>query len=284
MPRFGVWNVNSSRMTNGSHRDIARHAAELFIDEDLDALFLVECSIPTSVLLSAFPSQPLHYSVASGERFKVLARFDPRYMERQCLPIPSERYDIWRLHLPLHDEALLVLVHGLDKRNNSVRKQELFIEQVVSSIAYFETQLGHSRTLVFGDFNANPFESAVAGALGMHAVISKELAKSKPREMLGRTCPYFYNPMWSAYGARSRAPATYYFRGSDPHELYWHMLDQVVVRPLLIDRFDSNALQIVTDIRGKDLLTKHGIPNDRDFSDHLPLVFAVDLKNHPQAA
>ena len=66
--------------------------------------------------------------------------------------------------------------------------------------------------------------------------------------MLNQSYPYFYNPMWNLYGdePRSSAPATYYYRGSDPHELYWHMLDQVLIRPSLLNRFDFSNLEIVT--------------------------------------
>jgi hypothetical protein len=85
--------------------------------------------------------------------------------------------------------------------------------------------------------------------------------------------------MWNLYGdePRGSAPATYYYRGSDPHELHWHMLDQVLIRPSLVNRFDVSALNIVTSVGSTELTGASGIPNRTRFSDHLPVVFAVDL-------
>jgi hypothetical protein len=181
--------------------------------------------------------------------------------------------------LPLQEEVLISVVHGLDKRNNSPAKQELFLEQVVTGLSYLERTVGHDRSIVLGDFNANPFDSSVAGAVGMNAVISRAIARSEPRRIFDVSYPYFYNPMWNLYGDEhsSSAPATYYYRGSDPHELYWHMLDQVVLRPSLLDRFDFSSLEIVTSVRNIKLTGPKGIPDRGRFSDHLPVVFAVDL-------
>jgi hypothetical protein len=193
--------------------------------------------------------------------------------------VPSDRFDIWHLILPLQEDVLLSVVHGLDKRNNSPAKQELFLQQVVAALSYCENKVGHDRSIVLGDFNANPFESPVASALGMNAVISRAIAQSDPRRMLNQSYPYFYNPMWNLYGdePRSSAPATYYYRGSDPHELYWHMLDQVLIRPSLLNRFDFSALDIVTEVRSTELIGSRGTPDRTRFSDHLPVVFGVDL-------
>ena len=279
MATFGFWNVDSLRNLQTHERELPRLAADFALERSLDVLFLIECGIPCESLMTAFKKGPDYYPISCGERFKVLARFDPKLMQRLPLPVPSDRFDIWHLVLPLQEEVLLSVVHGLDKRNNSPAKQELFLQQVVTAVSYVENKVGHDRSIVLGDFNANPFESPVAGALGMNAVISRAIAQSDPRRMLNQSYPYFYNPMWNLYGdePRSSAPATYYYRGSDPHELYWHMLDQVLIRPSLLDRFDFSTLDIVTAVRGTELTGATGTPDRTRFSDHLPVVFGVDL-------
>lgn len=276
---FGFWNVNSLHNMQSDDRRLPRFAADFALERSLDILFLIECAIPYRSLMSAFKSGPEYYPISSGERFKVLARFHPMFMQHLTLPVPSDRFDIWHLMLPLQEDVLLSVVHGLDKRNNSLSKQELFLQQVVEALSYFENKIGHNRSIVLGDFNANPFESPVASALGMNAVISQSIAQSEPRCMFNQSYPYFYNPMWNMYGdgRGSSAPATYFYRGSDPHELYWHMLDQVLVRPSLLSRFDFSALDIVTAIQGSELTSAKGIPDRRRFSDHLPVVFGVNL-------
>jgi hypothetical protein len=231
--------------------------------------------------MAAFTGGPAYYPISCGERFKVFARFDPKFMQLLQPPVTSDRFDVWHLTLPLQEDVLLSVVHGLDKRNNSLSKQELFLQQVVSALSYFENKIGHNRSIVLGDFNANPFESPVASALGMNAVISQAIAQGEPRRMFNQSYPYFYNPMWNLLGdARGgTAPATYYYRGSDPNELYWHMLDQVLIRPSLLNRFDFASLDIVTAVRATLLTGKRGTPDGTRLSDHLPVVFGVDLSD-----
>jgi exonuclease III len=279
MANFGFWNVDARRDLLADDRELPRWVAELAVERSLDVLVLIECAIPAEAFATAFAGPTSYYPVSCGERFKVLVRFDPELMQRLPLPVSSNRFDIWHLTLPLQVDVILSVVHGLDKRNYSESRQGLFLQQVTSALEYVESQIGHTRSIVLGDFNANPFESPVAGALGMNAVMSRAIARSDPRRLEGRNYPYFYNPMWNVYGdeRRGSAPATYYYRGSDTLELCWHMLDQVLIRPALLSRFESSSIEIVTTVCGTELTGTSGIPDRTRFSDHLPVVFALDL-------
>jgi hypothetical protein len=279
MANFGFWNVNSLRNLETDRREISQCAADLALERHLDVLFLIECAIPVESLMAAFKGRASYYPISCGKRFKVFATFDPKFMQLLEQPVTNDRFDIWHLTLPLQEDVLLSVVHGLDKRNNSPEKQELFLQQVVAALSYFENKIGHDRSIVLGDFNANPFDSPVASALGMNAVISQAIAQGDARRILSRSYRYFYNPMWNLLGdaVRGSAPATYYYRGSDTNELYWHMLDQVLIRPSLLNRFDIAALDIVTAVRTKQLTRANGTPDSTRFSDHLPVVFGVDL-------
>jgi hypothetical protein len=276
---FGFWNVNSRRNLGKDRQEVPLFVGHLARERSLDVLFLIECAIPFASLLTPYVTGPTYYPVSSGERFRVLSRFDPKYMQLLQSPVLSDRFDIWHLTLPLQADVLLCVVHGLDKRNNSPAKQELFLQQVLEALSYFERKIGHDRSIVLGDFNASPFESPIASALGMNAVISQAIARGDPRRMLNQSYKYFYNPMWNLLGdaRHDSAPATYYRRGSDPHELYWHMLDQVLIRPSLLGRFDFAALGIVSTVQGTKLTGASGIPDQTRFSDHLPVVFRIDL-------
>jgi hypothetical protein len=71
----------------------------------------------------------------------------PRQIQAKAYEAPSaacaERsVDIWHLTLPLQENVLICVVHGLDKRNNSPARQELFLQQVVAALSYFEKRLG----------------------------------------------------------------------------------------------------------------------------------------------
>lgn len=281
MALFGFWNVRALHDTSWGKRSIPRLVAEFATERSLDAVFLIECSVPISEIIGAFGDDPEYYPVESGERFSVLVRFDPKYITRLSPVIPSNRFDLWRLKLPLQEEVILTLIHGPDKRNNKELDQSLFFDQVVSAITYFENELKHERSVVFGDLNANPFESSLASLSGMNAVMSRQISLKMTREKFGKTYKYFYNPMWGLYGdePRTSVPATFYFNGSSSNELYWHMLDQVLIRPTLVDAFKFDSLEIVISIGGASLLRTNGTPNGTKFSDHLPVIFEVDLVN-----
>lgn len=279
MPTLGFWNINSGRSITDD-RGLARLASTFAMEHSLDILFLIECIIPYEILMAAFKDGPDYYPIDCADRFKVIARFDPQFMKRLTPPVPNDRFDLWHLSLPLQRDVIVGLVHGLDKRNSTVGKQELFMQQVASAITYFERNIGHDRSILLGDFNSNPFDSPMASAAtGLHAVSSRTIAESLPRRMFDVAYPYFYNPMWNLFGDEppGSAPATYYYRGSNPHELYWHMLDQVLIRPSLLKGFDFSALGIMTALGETMLTTTSGYPDQTRFSDHLPVVFALDF-------
>jgi hypothetical protein len=279
MANFGFWNVNSLWDLETNLGVIPGLAAELAEERSLDVLFLIECAIPVESLMAAFRGRSNYYSIPCGKRFKVLATFNPKFMQLLELPVPDDRFDIWHLTLPLQEDVLLSVVHGPDKRNNSLEKQGLFMQQVVAALSYCERKIGHDRSIVLGDFNANPFEPPVTSVFGMNAVVSQAIAQGGPRLIRKRSYPYFYNPMWNLLGdpGRGSAPGTYYYRGSDTNELYWHMLDQVVIRPTLLKRFDVSNLDIITAVGTRQLTRANGTPDSARFSDHLPVVFGVDL-------
>jgi hypothetical protein len=84
--------------------------------------------------------------------------------------------------------------------------------------------------------------------------------------------------MWNFFGdARGdKPPGTYYRAGSDNVEYFWHTFDQVLIRPDLLDRFESGKLRILT-TDGIAGFLRNGIPNKSNASDHLPLLFKIAL-------
>jgi hypothetical protein len=106
--------------------------------------------------------------------------------------------------------------------------------------------------------------------------------KSLPsRKVEGMATPqsFFYNPMWRPYGQQpihEAGAATHYWTKKWTHELAWHMLDQVIIRPGESVRFPENQLRIVTEVGAIPLLNANGIP-DAAVSDHLPVIFRWNL-------
>ncbi len=149
---------------------------------------------------------------------------------------------------------------------------------LAEDIASCEARVGHHRTVLVGDLNVNPFEPGLAVATGLNAVSSRRQAKRVTRKIKDKSIKYFYNPMWSHFGDHPNGPGgTYYYRESENSLGYfWHMLDQVLIRPDLLNHFDSGSLTIVTTVGQQSLLTKDThVPNRKKYSDHLPITFEL---------
>ena len=134
-----------------------------------------------------------------------------------------------------------------------------------------EAEVGHDRSIVMGDLNLNSYDEMVMSSEGLHAVSSFKEAKRGPKIVHGDKCPFFYNPMWSHLGDRSTGPAgTYFWETSSPVGYGWNMLDQVLLRPSLMQSFVDFEVDILTMAGKNSLLTKNGRPK-KSVSDHLPL-------------
>jgi hypothetical protein len=114
---------------------------------------------------------------------------------------------------------------------------------------------------------------------GLHAIRLTDLNGRKDRNVLGRAYEFFYNPMWRCYGRPGDPPATHYYYGYEVHELFWHLLDQVVLRPDLLPLFPEKRLRILGEAGGVSLLTERGVPDQATASDHLPVLFAIRHRN-----
>jgi hypothetical protein len=172
---------------------------------------------------------------------------------------------------------ILVAVHGPDRYNEpDDSDRRFFFERTQENIRRVEADVGHKRTVVFGDFNANPFEESIGGIQGLHAISVRDVGGRHYREVGTRAYEFFFNPMWSCYGGtRGRPLATHYFTRSREHEIYWHMIDQVVLRPDLLPFFADKRLRILDRAGPVDLVTRLGHPDRTNASDHLPILFQL---------
>jgi hypothetical protein len=55
------------------------------------------------------------------------------------------------------------------------------------------------------------------------------------------------------------------------------MFDQVLLRPDVIDLFHDKELRILTDDGNISFLSTNGLPDATMASDHLPILFTLDL-------
>lgn len=178
-------------------------------------------------------------------------------------------------------EARFALVHGLDRIHNDDGTRRVFFRRIADAVRQHESN-SHGRSMIVGDFNAHPFESAILSSDGLHAIGIRGVGAATRRLVRwgNETEDFFYNPMWRKYGhaaAMEAGMATDYWQSNQAGELFWHMLDQVVIRPEESASFPEDRLTIVSSVGTVNLLAPDGTPDATVGSDHLPIVFHWNL-------
>ena len=266
-----LWNVGGKPLTELIVQLAQRHR--------VNVILLVERLPDDTPLLVRLREVGRFHKIPSHDRFGLYVRFPESYVQRRSPPVVSDRMDSWCIARPGYQDATLVAVHGLDIRNNPDAHRATFFERVAENVMWLERQAGHKRTIIAGEFNANPFDPAVIGARNLHAIRMPDINGRLQRTVLGREYEFFYNPMWRCYGGNQGAPVgTYYHYSYTEQEIFWHMLDQVVIRPQLREVFRENRLQILGSAGESSLVDSRGVPDRKKASDHLPLLFECQLK------
>lgn len=271
MITFLFWNLNRKPL-----QDIVSSLATAY---KVDVLMLTECSIEPNTMLAALNQRDeaeYHYAPCYGcSKVEIFTRFTAEFIR----PIYElDRLTVRCLNLPGLTDILLAVSHLPSKLYWSDESQAFECVELSNSIRNAEQQIGHSRTVLVGDFNMNPFEGGIVSAIGLHAVMTRHIAQKKSRVVQEKEYPFFYNPMWNFFGdSRGGPPGTYYYTNAEPKVFFWNIFDQVLVRPDLLSRFSTEDLSIIHHHGDTSLLTKQQVPNTDISSDHLPILFKIQL-------
>lgn len=268
---FLFWNVYRQPLEARVARIAAAHS--------VDVVMLAECETAPSAVLDALNSVNVGAYCFPGSfsrRIKIFTRFPATSLIDQFND-SSNRLTIRSLNFGTSsDDILLGVLHLASKKDFSDDDQAFLATNIAADVNLVEEQLGIDHTLLVGDFNMNPFDKGMIGAHAFHAVMTKQQARGNKRTVQGRSYPYFYNPMWGHFGDRTGGPAgTYYLHSSKPHQYFWNIYDQVLLRPALMDKL--TYLEILTSDGAESLVTRNGMPQKNDGSDHLPLLFQLDF-------
>lgn len=267
MLNFLFWNLNRKELLDNLIQLVSTH--------EIDVLMLAESTLQPAQILNQLNRSAADYHYASAgslcKRITVFTRFPDEYITPRY---ESDKLSIRHLRLPHHEDILLVVFHGLSKRHASQIDQLFEFERLARDIQNMEKRVGHSRTVLVGDMNANPFEAGLTSARALHGIMSRKIVQSeKSRVVQGERYPYFYNPMWNFFGDIVEPVGTYFYRAGHL-SYFWNIFDQVLVRPDLLDKFDSNSVKIIVDDGINSLTKADGRPH---MSDHLPLFFTLSL-------
>jgi hypothetical protein len=271
MISFLSWNLNNKPLQSVIANIALRHS--------IDILVFSECSIPISVLLKELNrdmGSTYYYSPGIGcKKIEIFTRFSPRFIR----PIfESDRLTIRKLTLPGTVDILLAGVHFISKLHWSEDSQTMECVELSSAIKDAERRVGHSRTILLGDLNMNPFEAGVVSANGLHGVMSRQIASRRVRIVQKKEYPFFYNPMWNFFGDEPESPpGTYYYSSSEHKTFFWNIFDQVLIRPDLLPFYDGKGLEIVDSDGHISLLSANKVPDATNLSDHLPVLLRLGI-------
>jgi hypothetical protein len=216
----------------------------------------------------------------------VLPRFPGRFLR---VVGEGHRYTIRLIDLPETQPGILMLAaHLPSKLQRSPESQAAAAMTMMSGLREREREAGHQRTLVVGDLNLNPFDDALVLAEGFNAVSARHTAAKNGRTVDGINYAYFYNPMWRFFGDSTDmhppgsvghcSPGTCYYPAAESRWHYWNVFDQVLLRPPLLQYFRSHDLRVLTNDGTASLIDADGIPDRRLYSDHLPVVFGLNIE------
>ncbi len=266
--KFLFWNIKKN--------SIGRVLSDIVEEHNVEVVILAECPDEIQVLsdLNANTDNLFHLSDSSETRVVIYTRFPGEYMQFEH----SEPYlTVRRVSLPERREILLVAVHAPSKLHLKAGDQWAMASRLSARVREIESRVGHSRTVLVGDLNMNPFEEGMISANGWHAVMTRGIARKGKRSINKESYPFFYNPMWGRFGDDTEGPpGTYYEKSGSFIKYFWHLFDQVLIRPDLLKSFDSASLRVLEKCGSTSLVRRSGIPNAR-LSDHLPLLFALEI-------
>ncbi len=218
---------------NTGNREPLGEIVRLVRDLRVDVLILAECPLsPVRIVekLNSGARAEFHLPLNQSDRFTFVVALPPR----NFTPVyDSAGVSAWHAKPPIGQDVLVVALHLPSKLHLEEEEQGHLAPRISQLIGRLEKQIGHSRTIVIGDFNMNPFEAGLVSSEGFHASMSRSIAGRKSRTVLGEVRHFFYNPMWSLLGDYSPGPpGTYFYPSSSPLTLFWNTYDQVLLRPI----------------------------------------------------
>lgn len=270
---FLFWNLKRARPDLLASL-VKRHA--------VDVLMLTECPLtPAEVLIALNQDRAEYFFVPTESPIRIFTRFSEQYLQPLEPCIESDHYVIRRLALPRRLAILLCVVHFPSKLWKDDLGQSAYAADFSQGVlAPAEQMEQHARTILVGDLNMNPYEDGVVQYNGLHGVMTREIAQKEWRTVGGfESNRFFYNPMWRLFGEQPAGHAgTYYYSSPRARADYWNIYDQVLVRPALLPIFRDEDLRIIHDDVDLDLsLLQKGKPNRKEISDHLPILFRLDV-------
>jgi hypothetical protein len=275
--KFLFWNLKGNDAATWQDRktNILKHLSRMVAHYQIDYLLLAESKL--------VPNDWSNFNLGNANsKFVIAENVNPRFQVLYRVAstdiswvynTPDNRLSIWKVALA-EKPFLLCLVHFPSHQFWDKESISEHAVEVINQIRLQETQFSHSlRTIIVGDFNMNPYDAGMLSSLKFAAVSARELA-AKKRTVQQMEYRLFYNPMWSHFGDRSQGPpGTYFYKSAEHVNPGWHMLDQVLLSPEIMDELQD--VQIIDSDGRETMSTEAGQPNGRRISDHFAVLFTL---------
>lgn len=281
MISFLFWNLMGGDQQTWPVRKITllEHLIGMAARLQVDVFLFAESAFDPAEVVAALnqaKAGSFHHPPSNSRRIQLITRLSRGAVVDQFNDSADGRLTIRRVTTSNRTELLLAATHFQSQLAWSKEEQALHTTGLQQAITKTEDDVGHQHTILVGDLNMNPFDLGLVGAHALNAVMDRRLARPEGRSVAGRTYRYFYNPMWGHFGDRTPGPSGTFYRGpASPGDPQWHLFDQVLLRPALMDRLAH--VEIIEHDGKVSLLTNHGRPRKAQASDHLPLFFRLDL-------
>lgn len=288
---FLFWNLRGNHKKSHAARaprllQCIRRFAERGVQVFLFAEFTLDAAKVTGVLndeqFGHFYRVP-----ARSRRVAVFSNLQSANWSEKYYDAISDRITVQELQVGRALGILLIGAHLFAPPLGLAGRAE-WARELAKDIRKVEIDAGHSRTVLAGDLNMNPFDAGLVETSALHAVMTKYLATSVQALDSRKDCPPFYNPMWSCFGdwqsaasdlpnrARSFGGTYFYNQTNDRANHFWQVYDQVLLRPQLMDQLVQ--LNIVGSDGVERLTSRSGRPRSASLSDHLPIMFTIELR------
>lgn len=260
--RIAFWNTNKNPYIN-------KYICTLILDYGIDIIAIAEYSSSSQDLLKTLAQYGFVYDCYSPLECKRitwignLSSFEIGPQQKHHSIIVSNKgYNLCAVHYP-------------SKLYTDSNTRAISFSKTIDDINQLESEIDSKKTIIFGDFNEDPFEDNCLSANLFHGLPSIDDARKSSRVVQGNSYDMFYNPMWNCFGDDDYPPGTYYYQSSKNAESFWHIFDQVIFRPSIHPFFKRDSLSIVTELSCAHLNDTNGLPNV-SISDHFPIVFELE--------
>lgn len=262
---------------NVSRGSAASFVPSICLENAVDVLILVEDPSPPGAMETAINSEAGSGAYREFAPVPSAVRFYHKLASGTLsAAMDGHRVSIRSFHPTKGSSVLIGAAHLISRLYADELTQLSSAGALRRLIQDAEANAGHKRTIVLGDFNADPFSPLMTAAPGLHATMDKEIAGSRSRSFEGQPVEYFYNPMWSRLGDESHGPTgTFHYAKGGANQIGWHTFDQVLIRPDLLPAYESGALNVITAVGSTQLLLNGKV--HKAISDHLPLLLRLEI-------